>query len=408
MRSSPLSRLLKRLILLGLGTLVGLIAAEIALRMAGPSNLPQGVFFIGDPYTGWTNRPGTSGVWIWEGNAPVTINSQGLRDREHAVPKPPGTLRIAVLGDSFAAAFQVSQSDDFCSVLERTLRSCQSLGGRTPEVINFGVNAYGTGQELIALEHRVWRYRPDIVVLAYYVNDVYDDSEALQEIYPDYVGGPRPYFRLSSDGLVEDDSRLRSPSFQAALKESGDPNAVFGEGFHRILWKSRLWRLISRFRSIQTSNRAEVYELLKSPSDQTWENAWKVTEALLSRFNQEVQAGGARFVLLVVSNSLQVYPGAEERNRLLQKAGVSDVFYLNRRLEALGKREGFPVVSLAEPMQQYADAHHVFFHGFPRTGMGTGHWNAQGHLMAGQSIASAICAMLSGTRPPVAAGVDAR
>jgi len=389
------------------GTVVGMAVAELALRVIGFSSLPAGIFFMADPYTGWSNRPGASGTWSWEGVAPVSINSRGLRDVERSIEKPPGTLRIAVLGDSFVAAFQVPQDSDFCSVIERTMRACGGLDGRKPEVLNFGVNAYGTGQELLTLEHRVWQCSPDVVVLAYFPNDVFDDSEVLQKKSPSGLGDPRPFFHYSSGQLVEDDSFLRTPRFQAALKETGDPDSAFGEGFHRWLWKLRLWQLISRLRPAPQARHPEEPLLLNAPADDDWKNAWQITEGLISRFNREVRSHGARFMLAIVTHSLQVYPGAEARGAMLQKAGVSDVFYVNRRLEALGQREGFPVVSLAEPMQQYADAHQVFFHGFPRTGLGIGHWNEQGHLMAGQSIAAAICAMLSGQRAQAPATVRA-
>jgi hypothetical protein len=63
-----------------------------------------------------------------------------LRDREHDHAR---TLRIAVLGDSFAEALQITMEEAFWSV---ELQGCPSLAGREPEVINFGVSGYGTAQ----------------------------------------------------------------------------------------------------------------------------------------------------------------------------------------------------------------------------------------------------------------------
>lgn len=383
------------------GIIAGLVIAELALRIAGITVLPQGIFFMADRDTGWSHRPGASGTWYFEGNARVTINSLGLRDVEHTIEKPPETLRVAVLGDSFAAAFQVDQSNDFSSVLERALHRCPKLKARHVEVINFGVNAYGTSQELITLERKVWRYAPDVVVLAYYANDIYDDSVALQKIYPDYVGGPRPYFHLSGNTLVEDRSFAERPEFLKAMREVNDSGTAFGEGFHRLLWKFRVWQLLSRVRPHPYIHRSEEAWLLNPPMDESWNEAWHTTEGLLSHFNEKVKAGGAQFLLVIVSHSLQVYPGAEARKALLKNNNISDVFYLNRRIEALGVRDGFPVLSLAEPMQRYADDHHVFLHGFSNTAMGFGHWNEQGHRFAGEAIATALCDLLAG-RPPLA------
>jgi hypothetical protein len=42
-----------------------------------------------------------------EGNSFVEVNRDGLRDREHSRIKPAETLRIAVLGDSYAEALAI-------------------------------------------------------------------------------------------------------------------------------------------------------------------------------------------------------------------------------------------------------------------------------------------------------------
>ena len=78
---------------------------EIGLRIAGVS-YPS--FFTADEYRGVALRPGAEGWWLQEGEAYIRINSAGLRDRERTKVKPANTVRVAVLGDSYAAAFQVS------------------------------------------------------------------------------------------------------------------------------------------------------------------------------------------------------------------------------------------------------------------------------------------------------------
>ena len=388
MRSWRFSKILIAVVLVISGTALGLLLAEFPLRAAGLEYLPQSIFFIPDAYTGWANRPGASGRWGGEGRAQVSINRDGWRDVEHAISKSPATLRIAVLGDSFTAAFQVAQSDDFNSVTQRSLNSCAALDGSRPEVMNFGVNAFGTGQELITLERRVWQYSPDIVIVAFFDNDIYDNSEALQRRYPDYVDAARPDFDYSSGVLAVTDSSARR------VKEAMKAESSFRRRVRRFLWRFRIWQLVSRIHAHLTKDPTESMGLLNAPPDDDWKEAWLVTEGLISRFNHEVKSRDARFLLVIVSDPLQVYPGAEARNAELRKAKAPDVFYLNRRLEALGQREGFPVLSLSEPMQRYADEHRVFLHGFPG-GMGRGHWNEKGHLMAGQSIAAAVCDMIA-------------
>jgi len=93
-------------------------------------------------------RPRAEGWSQSEGKAYIKINSAGLRDREHTKVKPANTLRVAILGDSYAEAMQLSMKDAFWTVLERELGKCPEVDGRQVEVINFGVAGYGTAQEL--------------------------------------------------------------------------------------------------------------------------------------------------------------------------------------------------------------------------------------------------------------------
>src|SRR4030095_10354965 len=82
----------------------GVLLSEITLRIVRFSYPP---FHRPDPLTGLSLRPNTSGWYGKEGHAYVTINSQGLRDRERPIEKPPSTYRILVLGDSYVEALQV-------------------------------------------------------------------------------------------------------------------------------------------------------------------------------------------------------------------------------------------------------------------------------------------------------------
>ena len=95
------------------------------------------------------------------------ISSQGLRDREYAIPKPEDTLRILVLGDSVTFGTGVSRSETFPKRLERNLRS----QGKQVEVINAGINGYTAYNEVHYYLSEMRKFEPDIVVLAVVLND---------------------------------------------------------------------------------------------------------------------------------------------------------------------------------------------------------------------------------------------
>src|SRR5712691_3905723 len=74
---------------------------------------------------------------------------------------------IAMLGDSLTVGWGVPVDDTFAKRIERMY----AAAGIDAEVINFGVGNYNTVQEVQAFLAQGYRYRPDVVVLNYFVND---------------------------------------------------------------------------------------------------------------------------------------------------------------------------------------------------------------------------------------------
>jgi len=129
-----------------------------------PGHEHTGHFYVYHRRWGWRNVPG------WKAKTrglPLTINSRGLRDREHPVAKPKGTGRVLVLGDSFAWGYGVADQDLFTEVLERDFVDNPPQGPW--EVINTGVSGWGTDQQYLYLMDEGFDYEPDVVVLAFYL-----------------------------------------------------------------------------------------------------------------------------------------------------------------------------------------------------------------------------------------------
>lgn len=397
---------------------VGLLIFEIFLRAIG---FTYPVFYEPDASRGYALKAGMEGWYRKEGEAFVRINSDGLRDREHTKAKPPETFRIAVVGDSYAEAFQVEQGAAFWAVMGRRLQDCPALRGRRVEVINFGVSGYGTAQELITLREKVWGYSPDVVLLAVTTNnDVLDNSRALK------LTDEIPYFTLRDGQLVLDDSfrdarsfRLRGSSVNRVGRWLRD-RLRFVQAIHlaQVALKSRLdaWRHGGDAQDRQKGSAAQptaaatnaqqqqaaptdelgaANVIYREPSDDIWRDAWAVTEKLVATMNAEVRGHGARFLLVTLSNGIQVYPDASAREGFARRLGVEDLFYPERRFRNLGEREGFPVLNLAPELQRLADERKLFLHGFGRE-LGNGHWNEEGHAAAGDILSRNLCDLLAG------------
>jgi len=121
-----MKRIGSKLLLIIIGLLFGALLAEGMLRIAGYS-YPE--FYQPDQTRGYALRPNMAGRYRKEGDSFVRINSDGLRDREHSFAKPAGTVRIAVIGDSYPEAFPVSQTEAFWALMEKRLQECGAFGG---------------------------------------------------------------------------------------------------------------------------------------------------------------------------------------------------------------------------------------------------------------------------------------
>jgi lysophospholipase L1-like esterase len=127
----------------------------------------------------------------------VMTNGWGIRDREYSLLKPPGVVRIAVIGDSVAFGPRLKSEDTFSKLLEVRLNSLQP--GRY-EVINFSVIGYNSAQEEIVLKEKVISTKPDVVILAFCMNDdTYTDGlgDLARQMHPSSIG-PRLHSKLLS------------------------------------------------------------------------------------------------------------------------------------------------------------------------------------------------------------------
>jgi len=157
--------------------MAGLLLLEIGVRLLMPMDHFSFIPNTYDPIIGIRQVPGARGfVSCPEYDCEIKISSQGLRDREFPYAKPTGTTRILCLGDSFTNGFGVTVEQTFSKLLEAKLGDeSSSLPPGQWEVINAGVAATGTAQQLAYFEHEGSRYQPEHVLLAFSPNDFVDN-----------------------------------------------------------------------------------------------------------------------------------------------------------------------------------------------------------------------------------------
>ncbi|HYU78697.1 MAG TPA: GDSL-type esterase/lipase family protein [Vicinamibacterales bacterium] len=149
---------------------VAAIAIEIWVRSAWNPRKGSPGLFVSDAARGQRLAPNYDG---WFAGVPTHINNLGFRDdRDYALEKGLNTFRILVLGDS--VTFGHGAIHTYPRLLEDKLR-----GWRHDvdwQVWNAGVPGYNTSQELAQLLEVGPAFKPDLVVVGFYDNDVTDNQ----------------------------------------------------------------------------------------------------------------------------------------------------------------------------------------------------------------------------------------
>ena len=183
-------------------------AAEIALRAAQPSFLRHSRAEHPHVYSevyGWALRPGAQ--YYGRGGERITVNTDGYRGAPHAGPPAPDATRVVMLGDSITFGTGVGDDDTFSSRLDAQ---------PDLEVLNLGVDGYGTDQALIRLDREGIGHRPHVVILNFCLRNDYFDNALPVALYDGR--SPKPYFTLSRGTLMRHDTHLRlSPRQRVAV-----------------------------------------------------------------------------------------------------------------------------------------------------------------------------------------------
>jgi lysophospholipase L1-like esterase len=105
----------------------------------------------------------------------IDINSQGFRDREFSVDKPPNTIRILAMGDSWTYGWCVNLNDTWPKKLENLLNEKNSKAKF--EVFNLGIPGYDIWNVANLFAKKAYQYNLDILMISFIDNDVAPESK---------------------------------------------------------------------------------------------------------------------------------------------------------------------------------------------------------------------------------------
>jgi len=239
------------------------------------------------------------------------------------------------------------------------------------------VEGIGTDQEFILYRERVRRFRPDLVVLVFVENDILNKSSTLQPGAYGIQTWYAPYFDLGPHGeLVFRPVHSRPFNRLRSFLEAHSLLAYYLE---------RMWFRSNAF--VQTWQGVSLqWGAFADPLDPEWQQAWRVTEKVLTLLKDTVEKDGAKFLVVKPPEFFQVDPDWQERFIKLEgklPASFSTTQF-DERLRDIGQRNHIPIAFLAPYFQAYRDAHHLRWPYFSLTC--DPHYSALGHEVAAEAI----------------------
>ena len=378
------------------------LVVELSLKFAGVHY--ESSLYRLDADLGYVLRPGAEGWSVKERENYERISAQGLWDRIHTLQRPPDTIRIAVVGDSFSEAKQVNLEQAWWAVMERELNRRLEPEHRRVEVINFGVAGYGLPQEYLVIKQKVWQFDPQIVLLTGTLHSlVLGTSRKYSSVQ--VAGGPIPYFVHSQDGLVLDEQTQRQ-------RREFVPPGRLSDFMGDLTNASQVMSLLNVLRRTVSVDIAHLqsklkhpggpeadaptmahkelgYEdtVLRGPGDSEFTEAWRRAEDLILMARDEVTRHNAEFWFVLLDMSPQVDPDASRREATQRALQVDNLYLADRAFGEFATRERIHHVLTAADLLVVAEREKRALHGFPNRPPNSGHWNEFGHETAGALIA---------------------
>jgi hypothetical protein len=370
------------------GLLLPLVVLEGMLRLFGPilpGNYDTGAYLIRHATLGHFHVPNFEG-WIKapEFTTRVEINPRGLRDRRQTYEKPPGTFRIVLLGDSFVEAVQVKRSEGVAERLEWVLNQDAS---RPVEVVNAGVAAYGTTQELLLLDQMGAELDPDLVLVLFFVgNDVTNNNYRLELWDGDLALALKPYLDLRDDGslrLIPGPPPAAQAGPAALLRSCCALYNVIETGVYNKLDQNYPRETLEAIGGLRTP----LTGLYDTQPEGEWERAWRASEALLARLRDRSAQLGAPLVVVAAPDWRALHPAAwrDELQRGNPRSNRLDSGRLRieaptDRVGVITSRLGVSFVDLLPPLRAAMAEGASLYFDFDK------HWTAAGHAVAARAI----------------------
>ena len=285
------NNILKNILFSIITIIIFLTLTEIVIRIfnIAPEYGSTKGMFQKDDLLDYRMAPNFKGTFVrQEFKIDIATNSYGLRDEEY-YGKKKNDFNILALGDSFTwGAYGTSLNQTFVKILEKKLN--ENSNRLHYRVINAGVPGYGTDQEFIYLKTEGAKFKPDLVMLNFFVGNDFNDNMQTNE-------------STVKDGLLI--ANKANPGFPEKFR------AFFLLHLHSYrLIERGIISLFSDFinKHIKGLLEYDDYEaqLFLKPPNKDVNNQFETTRNILDGMNLYLKSRHIKFVIVVIPLNYQV------------------------------------------------------------------------------------------------------
>ena len=392
-------RIALRCILLIFSIVVTSFAAELSMMIAGfPATVPEIV----------SHTPGVEQHRKQvEFQYHFRTNSKGLRYREIPFKPAINERRIFVAGDSFTEGDGVEDRDRFTDLLESSFRKPDS----TVNFINGGLSGAGPLEYGNLFVKVGLQYKPDALLVCFYVNDVSNTAERLFRI-PFMMDPPRgrsrfrklvhkfwPRFNTQIEILEEMQNRRASTAtsdFVTIVTDTARSRRISEQAIEK--WKTSVPAgLVVEVNNGQF-NGSILSQGLLNPN--YWTDAidiespsaiqrWQTMERILLALIEHCKLSKTEMAMVLLPSPFQCDPSSHEPDNPwvatgseIRREWLTEETEVQRRLSNWAVQQRIPFLDLTPEFRKQIQTGKVLY--WPLDG----HWNAAGHRIAATTIAN--------------------
>ena len=384
-----------KLLLILIGTLMALAAAELFARLLGPPfNSPENI--LGnlhqcDRLVGWRGIPNLSTVLDTDEQYEhkITWNSRGMHDEDQPARKEKNSFRILMIGDSFVQASEVKEAQTSHQILENILNEQTSSDFRF-EVISGGVLGWGPAQELMYFRSEGQQYEPDLVLIFWVPANDLRNNLPNHILTGSGINCYAPYFVICNEQF-DPEPWFSAPGINPVWKSCSTAKKVLASALNYIYTYSRLYQRLALLLPEKANNLVHLSEYApwvnQDQPDESLEYAYRLTDNIYSQLAYEADQIQASVAFIIVPYRTAIYFEADPHFRagLISEnpsIGIADPTLPNRTFAAQAAKKNLPVLDL-----------HPYFVAHNKSGGEPLHWTSNFHWnIAGNRVVAEIVA----------------